>query len=140
MLHRRQPLRFECTQCGRCCTGGGDYYVFVNDAEAEQIHRHLGLSQSWFRRRYLARTASGERVLASHSDGRCTFLEDDGRCRVYDARPTQCQTYPFWPELLRGATAWEKERRRCEGIGHGPIVPVARIDAALALFKEPDAG
>lgn len=139
MLHQRRPLRFQCTQCGRCCTGGGDYYVFVDAVEAERIRAHLGLSRGWFRRRYLTR-AAGERVLASRTDGRCVFLQDHGRCRVYGARPVQCQTYPFWPELLRGATAWEKEGKRCEGIGRGPVVPVARIEAALARCKDPEAG
>lgn len=132
---RRSGLRFECTRCGRCCTGR-DAYVFLRAGEAEAIRRTLGLSRSWFRRRYLAWSETGDRVLAATADGRCVFLDARGRCRVYRARPLQCRTYPFWPELVAGRDAWERERARCEGIGRGPFVPRAAIEAALEALAE----
>lgn len=129
--YRRQPLRFLCTGCGACCSGGGGYYVFIERAEAAQICAHLGLSWAWFRRRYLARTEEGVRVLRLEKDGRCTFLGSDGRCKVYAVRPRQCATYPFWPEVVARQAAWEREARRCEGIGGGVRVPVKVIEQML---------
>lgn len=129
-LYRCRPLHFSCTQCGACCRGGGDYHVFVDRGEAREICGYLGLSWPWFRRRYLART-DGELVLQSGSDGRCVFLGSDGRCSVYDARPRQCRTYPFWPEVVATERSWRREARRCEGMDRGPRVPVAVIEAAL---------
>ncbi|MGA7802927.1 MAG: YkgJ family cysteine cluster protein, partial [Gammaproteobacteria bacterium] len=123
MFYEHSPLHFECTQCGRCCIAGPDYHVFLRPAEAERIREHLGLSRSWFRRRYLRRLPEGELVAASDSQGRCVFLGNDGRCRVYAARPVQCRTYPFWSEVVRSRSAWEAEGRRCEGIGRGTVVP-----------------
>ena len=95
--------------------------------ESEAIRHHLQLSQGWFRRRYLMRLADGDLVLASGDDDRCIFLDDAGQCRVYSARPLQCKSYPFWPELAGNARAWISEARRCEGINQGAVVPVSTI-------------
>lgn len=132
MFYETQALRFECTGCGRCCIGGGDYHVFLTDTEAEAIRLHLGLSRRWFRRRYLRRLPDGDQVAAMNADERCIFLGKDNRCRVYSARPAQCSSYPFWPEVLNSKTAWQREARRCEGINRGAVVPLSRIRKALA--------
>jgi Fe-S-cluster containining protein len=133
----RQPLRFECTRCGRCCLAGGGYYVFLNRCEAEEIRTYLGLSRSWFRRRYLRRLADGDRVASWRDDGGCVFLDSAGKCRVYPVRPRQCRTYPFWPEIVNRRRDWLREARRCEGIGRGGEVPVARIREFLDGAPEP---
>jgi Fe-S-cluster containining protein len=129
--YRRQPLHFHCTGCGACCSGGGGYYVFVERAEAARICAYLGLGWAWFRRRYLGRTAQGARVLRLERDGRCTFLGADGACRVYAARPRQCASYPFWPEVVGSRAAWQREARRCEGIDRGEKIPLGRIERML---------
>lgn len=132
MFYETHALRFECTGCGRCCIGGGDYHVFLSDAAAETIRIHLGLSRRWFRRRYLRRLPDGDQVAAMSADERCIFLGRDNRCRVYAARPVQCRSYPFWPEVINSKTAWQREARRCEGINRGTLVPLSRIRKALA--------
>lgn len=123
----RQPLRFECTCCGRCCVAGGGYHVFLDRCEVEEIRTYLGLSRGWFRRRYLRRLPDGDRVASWRDDGGCVFLDPEGKCRIYPARPRQCRTYPFWPENVNRRRDWQRESRRCEGIGRGREVPVARI-------------
>jgi uncharacterized protein len=114
--------------------------VFLKEAEAERIRAVLQLSRAWFRRRYLRRLDSGELTVALRADGRCSFLDPEGRCRVYRARPTQCRTYPFWPELLRSKAAWHAEAARCEGIDRGAAIPLARIRAALLAQRAYEAG
>lgn len=42
-------------------------------------------------------------------EGACIFLDQGGQCSIYDVRPVQCSTYPFWPSLLRNKEAWENE-------------------------------
>lgn len=93
--------------------------------------RFLAISAAWFTRRYLWRVDDGSHSVRLNADGRCSFLDKAGKCRVYPVRPVQCRTYPFWPELVASKIAWGKEARACEGIGRGPVVPRARIDAAL---------
>jgi len=131
-FHRRAGLRFECTGCGACCRGGVDHEVAVTAAEREAIRSFLGLSARWFRRRYLVRDGDGGSGIRLGGDGRCPFLGRDGRCRVYRVRPRQCRTYPWWPELVASRAAWNAEARRCEGINRGAVVPLARIERALA--------
>jgi Fe-S-cluster containining protein len=126
-FYEHQPLRFECTRCGRCCVAGDGYYLFLGGNEAEDIRGHLNLSRSWFRRRYLRRLQNGDLVASWDSDGRCVFLDTRGACTVYPVRPLQCRTYPFWPEIVCRQTDWRRESRRCEGIDRGAEVPVARI-------------
>lgn len=140
MFFTTQPLRFECTQCGRCCRGGGDYHVFLTQREAEAVRIALGVSAAWLHRHYLHRLDSGELTVALREDGRCGFLDTQGRCRVYAARPMQCRTYPFWPEVLRSKAAWRAEAARCEGIDRGAVVPLARVRAALLAQRAYEAG
>ena len=88
----RYPLRFSCTQCGKCCMTGGDYHVFLTASEAEKIRDYLQLSHGWFRRRYLQRLDDGDLVLASGKGDRCIFLNAGGtvasiRCVRYSAGP-----------------------------------------------------
>ena len=126
-FYLRQALRFSCTRCGQCCSTAGDYYVYLTDEESERIRAYLQLSHSWFRRRYLLRLEDGEQVLASGPGKRCIFLDAEGQCRVYAVRPVQCRSYPFWPELVGSATAWNREARRCEGINRGNVVARSTI-------------
>ncbi|MEJ2646279.1 MAG: YkgJ family cysteine cluster protein [Gammaproteobacteria bacterium] len=140
MFYEHAPLHFECTQCGQCCVGGPDHHVFLRPAEAERIREYLGLSRSWFRRRYLRRLPDGDLVAAAGPRGSCVFLGADGRCRVYGARPVQCRTYPFWPEVVRSRSSWEAEGRRCEGIGRGAAVPLERVRAQLRRQRAAESG
>jgi Fe-S-cluster containining protein len=132
-FYRRARLRFACTGCGACCTGGAGHEVETSAAEQEAIRGFLNLSRAWFRRRYLTRDRRGIRL---GRDGRCPFLGDDNRCRIYPVRPTQCRTYPWWPELISERSDWDEEARRCEGMNRGAIVPLARIERMLARERE----
>jgi hypothetical protein len=125
--YEREPLRFACTGCGKCCTGLGNYYIEVTRKEQRRIQRHLAITWRWFRRRYVGRFDENIDSLRTQSGGRCVFLGTDMRCRIYPVRPAQCRNYPFWPELVHRVEDWRAEARRCEGIGRGPIIPVARI-------------
>lgn len=124
-------LHFSCSRCGRCCETPGDYFVFLSAAEAERIRAHRGLSRAWFRRKYLRRLEDGQLVLASAANDRCIFLDTQGRCSIYQARPMQCRTYPFWPEIASNSRAWQREGCRCEGIDRGDAVPVGKIRRAV---------
>ena len=134
-FYQTESLHFSCTRCGKCCETAGDYYVFLTGEEAERIRTHLGLSAAWFRRRYLSRLYDGELVLASGRNERCVFLDQHGQCRIYEARPVQCRTYPFWPELVNHRRSWLGEKARCEGIDRGRAVTPARIRRALQMCR-----
>jgi Fe-S-cluster containining protein len=135
MYYQHARLRFECTGCGACCTGGVDHYVETSAPERAAIRGFLKLSPGWFRRRYLMRVDAGTVGIRLNPDGRCPFLGKDNRCRIYPVRPRQCRTYPWWPELIGNKRGWTEEARRCEGMNCGTVVPLSTIERALAREK-----
>jgi Fe-S-cluster containining protein len=136
MYYQHARLRFECTGCGACCTGGADHYVETTAKERVAIRAFLKLSPSWFRRRYLVRADADTTGIRLGQDGRCPFLGDDNRCRIYPVRPRQCRTYPWWPELIENQRDWTDEARRCEGMNRGTVVPLSTIERSLALERK----
>lgn len=109
-----QGLRFECVQCGHCCTGAPGI-VHVTPAELPPLAAALGLSSKETINRYLLPWRDGHTV-QEDPDGRCLFY--DKGCSVYAARPIQCRTWPFWLANLRSETRWERIARECPGIGN----------------------
>lgn len=69
--------------------------------------KHLKLSVGEFRKRYVAETDGVSHLIQPEGTEDCVFLKDK-RCEVYEARPTQCRTWPFWPENMN-AKAWKKD-------------------------------
>jgi len=132
MIHLQQALHFKCTGCGKCCTGGEDHYVAMSKMEAKRIQKHLGVSSAWFRRRYVNHLTRNTLTARMHN-GRCVFLNDNGKCRIYQLRPVQCKTYPYWPELLENKQTWDSEAVHCEGINFGSAVPISNIKKKLAM-------
>lgn len=129
-------LRFECTGCGECCRArnGKPSWVYVTIDERRRLARHLQLSTSTFTRRYCERTHGFFHLRNPTHD--CVFL-DGARCTVYDARPGQCRTFPFWRENMSPA-AWKDVARDCEGVGRGRTWPVAEIEVRLEDERKRD--
>lgn len=114
-------LQFECTGCGKCCKVDGD--VWLAPDETETIMTHLGHSRSdddnesyikEFRKKYIrAEVTNGNQseswVCLKRKEGACIFLDEAGQCSIYDVRPVQCSTYPFWPSIVQNRGAWEQE-------------------------------
>ena len=131
----RDGLSFECTGCGRCCTGSPGY-VWILPEEMDEMARYLGISTQGFVRRY-SRWVDDRQSLTERAPGfDCVFLTRDRGCLVYPARPLQCRTYPWWPENLVSPGSWQQAARACEGIrDHAPIVPGDRIKEELAASR-----
>jgi Fe-S-cluster containining protein len=123
-------LRFECQGTGACCLSRGEYgYVYVTLQDRRRLAAHLGLWLSSFTRRYCER--DGEDFHLKHPERDCCFLRRR-RCSVYEARPLQCRTWPFWPENL-SPEVWEREvRPTCPGVGRGRLYSAEEIRALLA--------
>lgn len=134
-------LRFQCTLCGRCCTGP-EGYVLVSDPEVDALSARLGITPADFVARYTRITAEGRSLTEKDSpSGRdCIFLDREaipGRaiCGVYQDRPAQCRTWPFWPSNLRSPRDWARASAICPGIGTGPLYTPAQIRIQRDAFK-----
>ena len=75
----------------------------MNEQEVLKLSAHLEMSYQDFGRKYLRYDADVERLALKDrtdtNDDSCVFLEDN-KCSVYEVRPTQCRTFPWWPELV----------------------------------------
>jgi len=126
----RHGLTFECTSCGNCCTKS-DGFVNLDESEAANIAKLLNLSESEFLETYVDMLPEAKTLsLKSRSNGDCIFLKDE-QCQVYQARPTQCRTFPFWPENLKSAYRWRHVEKECPGIGTGRLYPAKEIEEIL---------
>lgn len=124
-------LRFECTGCGQCCTGSPGY-VWVSESEVEEISLFLGLPTKEFTERFVRRVDGRLSLLEHPKNFDCVFLKEK-KCQIYSVRPTQCRTFPWWPQLLRSEEEWRKAANFCEGISlEAPLVPFEHISEQLA--------
>ena len=49
-------------------------------------------------------------------------------CTVYEARPLQCRTWPFWQGNLMSRKAWQEASRTCLGIDRGEFFDREEIE------------
>lgn len=116
-IEERGGLDFSCTKCGDCCTGSPGY-VWLGLHEIERLAELLKVTTDVFGRKYLRRV-EGSISLVEKKTGECCFWEHGVGCTVYEARPAQCRTYPFWPEVVRTEAAWDRQRAKCPGMRAG---------------------
>lgn len=131
--HDGTGLAFSCTMCGNCCSGP-EGYVLVSDAEATGLARRLGISIDAFLAQYTCDTSAGRSLTEKRSPHGldCVFLDREkvpGKavCGVYEDRPIQCRTWPFWPSVVKSRQTWERAKRVCPGIDHGQKYDLVQI-------------
>ena len=130
----QEGLKFSCTGCGDCCTGAPGY-VWVNKAEIEAMAAAIGNRRGEVRKAYV-RKIGIRKSLIEFSNGDCVFFDNESRtCQVYDARPRQCRTWPFWESNLTSPAAWNETAARCRGCNRGRVVPLKTILAQLETVR-----
>lgn len=130
----REGLRFACSQCGDCCTGAPGY-VWVNAEEINALARRFGLTVKEFERKYVRRVGI-RKSLIEHSNGDCVFFDGEARkCTVYEDRPRQCKSWPFWESNVRSEKTWEQTCGICPGSGQGKLVTEAEILKQVAMIR-----
>ena len=130
----KDGLKFRCTGCGDCCTGAPGY-VWVNAAEIAALASQVGLDVETFERRYVRRIGI-RKSLVEFPNGDCVFFDNQSRkCGVYEARPRQCKTWPFWDSNLRSPTTWKQTCEVCPGSGQGQLISLESIREQAAAIK-----
>jgi hypothetical protein len=97
----------------------------MSEEDIERAAAHLGLEVHEFGGRYLRRVGS-RYSLKEKPNHECVFW--DQGCTIYPARPVQCRTFPFWPEVIRNAKSWQKVLEECPGSGKGRVYSLEEIE------------
>ncbi|MFA5446959.1 MAG: YkgJ family cysteine cluster protein [Sphaerochaeta sp.] len=130
-------LKFTCVEgCTYCC-GVEPGYVFLSQDDLHRLCEKTGLNEQAFIDKYCHTVDMGQFLLVSLLEKEnydCIFLENK-RCSVYEARPIQCRTYPFWPAIMDSEKSWKEEGVSCPGIGKGRHYTQEEIDELLSLQR-----
>lgn len=138
-------LNFECQRCLHCCSGEPGY-VFLSKSDIERASSFLGLGEEEFIGIYCRKIDYGSYYMVSLKEKDnydCIFLRPHG-CSIYEARPHQCATYPFWRGLCDDPKAWKEEMSNCPGLGKGRKYTKKEVErllesndsnVALIIFK-----
>ena len=105
-----------CETCqGRCCTGESGY-IYVSKSEIENISSLLNLDVKEFVNKYLFKKMYKYSIkeIEYNDSFECVFYDRESNgCKIYDARPTQCKTFPFWDYYK---TRVDELKLECPGI------------------------
>jgi len=126
-------LNFTCTRCGNCCTGEPGF-VWVTDEEIAALAALRGEPLEEVTGLY-TKVAPRGRTLREKANGDCVFYDKLTGCTVYEARPRQCRTWPFWESNVATPDAWERIRTGCPGAGRGELIPAEEITRRLKVIK-----
>lgn len=129
----RDGLRFQCTRCGNCCTGTPGF-VWLSEAELHTLANYLGEDAEQFAALYTRRVGA-RRSLREKSNFDCIFYDQHTGCTVYEARPAQCRTWPFWDSNVRSVQAWQQTCSVCPGAGMGELIPAEEITRRLQVVR-----
>lgn len=129
-----EGLRFQCSQCGDCCTGAPGF-VWLNKAEIEALSKRLDLDEETFEEHYVKQVGI-RKSLKEFANGDCVLFDNEKRCcTVYEDRPRQCRTWPFWESNLRSPESWRETCEACPGSGTGKLYQLEQIEEQRKVMK-----
>ena len=106
----------KCESCeGRCCTGESGY-IYVSHDEITALASLLNLELSEFASTYLYKKGYKFSLKEVEHNGSfdCVFYDRaKNGCSVYEARPMQCRTFPFWDYFKQRIDELKEE---CPGV------------------------
>jgi len=97
------PYKFDelkCSTCeGNCCIGEPGY-IWVTQDEIKKIALTLDIELDEFIEKYLRKVGYKYSLKEIHlydDSYACEFFDIiKKQCSIYDMRPVQCRTFPFW--------------------------------------------
>lgn len=105
-----------CVLCnGKCCIGESGY-IWVNEDEISIFVKFLNIKREEFVLKYLQKINSRHTLKeVKYKNGyACIFFNEKIMgCGVYEIRPNQCRTFPFWDYFKNHKKELENE---CIGI------------------------
>jgi Fe-S-cluster containining protein len=106
-----------CASCeGACCIGESGY-IWVKYHEIEKMANFLELTIEEFATMYLKKVKWRYSIIEkklSRDNYACIFFDNNlKQCMIYQVRPQQCRTFPFWETFKNSIT---EVKRECPGV------------------------
>ena len=105
--------------------------MWVRADDIAVLAAHLGLDEATFCRRYTWHVGRRGISLQEKPDHDCVFFERGRGCTVYDIRPRQCRTWPFWRSVVDNPDSWDFAAQSCPGIGRGQHYDIEAVTRCL---------
>ncbi|TFG65185.1 MAG: YkgJ family cysteine cluster protein [Spirochaetales bacterium] len=130
-------LSFTCVRCSRCCRIEPGF-VFLSARDCKKMADFFSIAVPVFLEKYCRIVDIGafKRYSLREKDNYDCIFWENGKCIVYESRPRQCSSYPFWPANLMDAEAWNSLQTTCPGINQGKKHSKKDIKGVLALRQE----
>ena len=101
--HKDYAYKFDATKCSECagnCCIGESGFIWITIDEIEKLANHLKIPVKEVFENYLVKYdykfSIKERKLGENNYA-CIFFDlEKKQCSIYEARPSQCRTFPFW--------------------------------------------
>ena len=77
-------------------------------------------------------TAPSRATLIDKPNHDCVFFQRGVGCTVYEDRPQQCRTWPFWRSVVADKEDWDDAARTCPGMDRGRHHAADEISASAA--------
>lgn len=113
------PFSFNenaCASCGgKCCTGQSGF-IWINDAEISALARYFGLSKDRLKNAFMIKINGRYSLIEKPFENgyACVFFDIKRKnCSIYELRPAQCKSFPFWQYFLENLDELKAE---CIGI------------------------
>ncbi|MCL2229570.1 MAG: YkgJ family cysteine cluster protein [Treponema sp.] len=125
-------LNFTCKRCSSCCRYDAGF-VFLSEIDLEKIVSLLKTNRESFIKAYCRWVTDwkGEEVLSLREKSNKDCILWDGGCTIYNARPFQCVSFPFWESIVSSAHSWEMAASGCPGINTGELHTKSSIDECI---------
>ena len=105
-----------CERCGgKCCTGESGY-IWIDESEIAALAVKFEISPAELKRTYLDKIGAKFSVKEKPFEGglSCVFFDEAQRnCGIYELRPKQCRSFPFWEYFKTHTKELEEE---CIGV------------------------
>jgi Fe-S-cluster containining protein len=100
----------------------------MGDDEIDNISQKLKLKREDFIRQYTKQVDDRISLRDLEQDNWNCIMLKNGKCSIYEDRPLQCRTFPFWPQNICHEDKWEHVKDDCPGIGKGKLFTMDEIE------------
>ena len=120
MVHKDYKYKFTpsaCASCGGACCTGESGYIWIKYPEMVKMAEFLELTIEEFATMYLKKVKHRYSLVEKRLEDdnfACIFFNNElKQCSIYEVRPRQCRTFPFWETFKNNK---EEVKNECPGI------------------------